>query len=973
MRKPDSQSTPLRIVTNSSYKGPAGKSFNEITVKGPPSLNSLMDILLRFRTHKIGITGDIQKMYHSVMIHDDQRFLRRIMWRPKEVWDKSFKEVPPDIYHFCTIQFGERPAGCAVTTCLRNTAKKYEPLSPKAAETIANDAYVDDAITGEKDVEQAKQLIEDIKKITAPGGFIWKSFTITGDQVKDQDILGENLGSKVLGIKWSPKDDTLVFKTVVNPSSKRRGKKTGDDWNIEDIERESSQLTRRKLLRVVNSIFDPLGLLSPYTVLLKIGMKLANGYGWDEKLSEEVTETWSKLLRNLCNFKIECNRSILHDVSAYQSAEIIGFADASKEAYACVIYTRFEVEPSNYKVNLLTAKTRVAPEMKISIPRLELLSALLLSRLMKTVQAAIKNIEFKKCYKIVDSSSTLGMINKTSTALQEFTGTRVGEIYRNDQVMEDSCPGVWLHCPGEENPADKPSRGVSDPAFIESDLWNHGPKWLQLPIDQWPTKEAGVFKEAPIEEMHMKKTCLLVVGDLEKKCMSKSPLYSMAKKCGTLKKMLRITAWILRLFREKGKKKVPLDARDLAEAQKYWEKDANSCALKYFKKGFFKPLRARLDDNNQVVCSGRLPQHALKIGYDVEEIKIIPGDHVFAKLFIGDVHEKFGHPGVDRTVDISRHKFWIPNARRIANSVWKTCLKCKQIDRKTQNQLMAQVKIWRTVPAPVFTTTCLDLFGPLHIRDNVKKKMTRNTTLGKCWGVIFTCTTTGAVSVDITEDYSTDSMHQCLRRFVCEHGQPSCFITDKGSQLTAAEKEINPTPNWDDLVVKNNAIKWLFSPTEAHHYNGLAEVMVKRTKRTLETVLSKEILTFGNLMTMMKEVKNIINSRPLGPNLSDDPSSGPALTPNHLLLAGRATVEIPQGDLQETSLNKKYIFIQNLVKEFWKKWYRSVFPTLLPSYKWKNTTRNIQPGDVVLIYQESISKGSYPLGKYLRSPSRMMT
>ena len=86
----------------------------------------------------------------------------------------------------------------------------------------------------------------------------------------------------------------------------------------------------------------------------------------------------------------------------------------------------------------------------------------------------------------------------------------------------------------------------------------------------------------------------------------------------------------------------------------------------------------------------------------------------------------------------------------------------------------------------------------------------------------------------------------------------------------------------------------------------------------------------------------------------------------HLLLAGRATLEIPQGDLQETSLNKKYIFIQNLVKEFWKKWYRSVFPTLLPSYKWKNTTRNIQPGDVVLIYQESISKGSYPLGKILK-------
>ena len=130
--------------------------------------------------------------------------------------------------------------------------------------------------------------------------------------------------------------------------------------------------------------------------------------------------------------------------------------------------------------------------------------------------------------------------------------------------------------------------------------------------------------------------------------------------------------------------------------------------------------------------------------------------------------------------------------------------------------------------------------------------------------------------------------------------------------------------------------------------------------------MDKEVLTFGNLQTVCKEVKNILNARPLGPNLSDDPSSGPALTPNHLLLAGRASVEIPQGDLQETSLNKKYIFIQNLVKEFWKKWYRSVFPTLIPSYKWRSTTRNIQAGDVILIYQENITRGSYPLGKVLK-------
>ena len=140
MEKTDSSTTPLRIVTNSSYKSPkSGKSLNDITVKGPPSLNSLMDILLRFRTHRIGLIGDISKMYHQLKIHHSQQFLRRILWRTKEVWSKSFKEAPPDVYNFCTITFGDRPAGCAATTCLRNTAKKYEALSPKAARIIQDD------------------------------------------------------------------------------------------------------------------------------------------------------------------------------------------------------------------------------------------------------------------------------------------------------------------------------------------------------------------------------------------------------------------------------------------------------------------------------------------------------------------------------------------------------------------------------------------------------------------------------------------------------------------------------------------------------------------------------------------------------------------------------------------------------------------------------------------------------------------
>ena len=125
-------------------------------------------------------------------------------------------------------------------------------------------------------------------------------------------------------------------------------------------------------------------------------------------------------------------------------------------------------------------------------------------------------------------------------------------------------------------------------------------------------------------------------------------------------------------------------------------------------------------------------------------------------------------------------------------------------------------------------------------------------------------------------------------------------------------------------------------------------------------------MTFGELQTFCKEVKQIINSRPLGPNLSsEDPESTP-LTPNHLIM-GRATIEVPEGPFTETKLNRRFTFIQDLVNQWWKKWMSQVFPKYLASYKWTHERRNLQEGDVVLIYKEDVKRGKYQLGKVIEA------
>ena len=255
----ENSSTPLRIVTNSSYKSPtSGLSLNDITLKGPSSLNNLLNILLRFRIHKYAMVGDISKMYHSIDISEDQKYLRRILWRPPNQWNTSFKENPPEVYNLNVVTFGDRPAGCIATTALRNTARKYANIDPVAAKCIINDAYVDDLVGGGRSIEDVNSMMQGIEKITEMGGFAIKKFVVSGDKMEEVDLFGEEVGEKVLGIKWRPQDDTLTFKAKVNTMKKSRGKKLGPDLDIEKIEELSAEnLTKRKLLRVVNSLFDP--------------------------------------------------------------------------------------------------------------------------------------------------------------------------------------------------------------------------------------------------------------------------------------------------------------------------------------------------------------------------------------------------------------------------------------------------------------------------------------------------------------------------------------------------------------------------------------------------------------------------------------------------------------------------------------------------------------------------------------------
>ena len=269
----------------------------------------------------------------------------------------------------------------------------------------------------------------------------------------------------------------------------------------------------------------------------------------------------------------------------------------------------------------------------------------------------------------------------------------------------------------------------------------------------------------------------------------------------------------------------------------------------------------------------------------------------------------------------------------------------------------------RLKPSPAFFYSAVDLFGPFIIRDIVKKR-----THGKAYGVIFTCLTSRAVYLDITESYSTDSFMLTLRRFVTLRGYPRKMRSDVGTQLTAARKEISETNNeidWNKVSTfgENKGMEWEFCKSaDAPWENGCCEALIKSVKICLSGAIGSGVMTFAELQTVMFEVGNHINERPIGVK-TNDPNDGTYLCPNDLLL-GRASVSVPPGPWSPKDCFKlRWKFTQQVVDAFWKRWTRDFFPTLIIRQKWHTSVRNLKVGDIVMVQDSNMIRGQWKLAQ----------
>ncbi|XP_043064322.1 uncharacterized protein LOC122320260 [Drosophila ficusphila] len=150
--KEDSTTTKLRVVFDGSAASSSGISLNDTLMAGPTLQAKLFNILIRFRTFAVALTGDIGKMYRCVRIAKSDSCLQCILWRDSDQDDIS-------IYKLDTVTYGTKPAAFLSVRAMHQLAMDEQSKYPVGSQIVRRDFYVDDLITGGSSIEEVEEIL----------------------------------------------------------------------------------------------------------------------------------------------------------------------------------------------------------------------------------------------------------------------------------------------------------------------------------------------------------------------------------------------------------------------------------------------------------------------------------------------------------------------------------------------------------------------------------------------------------------------------------------------------------------------------------------------------------------------------------------------------------------------------------------------------------------------------------------------
>ena len=603
----------------------------------------------------------------------------------------------------------------------------------------------------------------------------------------------------------------------------------GDEFyfNFEDVIVFVNSLpaTKRSVLKASAKLFDPIGLLSPVIIGVKIlfQMLCKEGVSWDQELEGPLLTKWKLFTRGLETLsQIKVPRYYHIHQHTPVTLQIHGFSDASDRAYAAVIYLRTVYNNGMVSTCILTSKTRVAPMKKQTTPRLELLGATILSRLVHNVQKVLPIQPQVYCW--TDSLTVLCWI-KNHHQWKQYVQIQVEEICK--WVDRDN----WRFCPGTENPADIPSRSCTSHELKSSELWWNGPGFLKGTCDRWP--DMPTCHESETAKLELVKKPQEIVHSLVSVTNNDDQLLDLEsvleiKRYSTKVKLLRVTGTVLKfitLLRSNDRTRISqtLNGTDLNEAEILWIKSIQRSSfpeeyhqLKDGKSVIYKnQFKLFLNEHKVICCEGHLKN--ADIPTSTKCPVLLPTKHYFTELVIKGCHKTVHHNGISETLASLREKHWNFRGREAVKKIIRKCVVCRRYEGKAYTgQLIPDLPTERVSADPPFNNTGIDFAGPLYIHTAEAKE-------SKAYVCIFTCASTRALHLEVTEGLSANTFLLAFRRFCSRRGIPSIILSDNAKTFKHCAKEIMKIIRSEEVhqYLSNKQITCTFIAEKAPWWGGV--------------------------------------------------------------------------------------------------------------------------------------------------------
>ena len=283
--------------------------------------------------------------------------------------------------------------------------------STGTSKDMLKNLYVDNVVTGCNTEEAAAAYYSAARAIMSDANFNLRSWAsnsnILMEQARKDGTAAEPGSINILGLQWNTISDTLSL-IMKSP-----------------IPTHHTLVTKREVLREASKVF---GVLSPVTVKEKIFMQKLwqQSIDWDEPLTNTAEEEWLSIAADIQDAtSTTLTRQYLpgSDLTHVQPAQLFVFADASLRAYGAVAFIC-----DNNQVSFVMAKSRVAPLKQLSLPKLELMAALIAARLSKFIREALHfiNLAF---HLWTDSQIVLYWL-QSNKKLDTFVSHRVTKIHQ---------------------------------------------------------------------------------------------------------------------------------------------------------------------------------------------------------------------------------------------------------------------------------------------------------------------------------------------------------------------------------------------------------------------------------------------------------------------------------------------------------------------------------------------------------------